>query len=181
MFHEFLLYDKLLKLTRLIIMGKKMRILGIDPGIGRMGWGAVEFQSSKFKVQSYGCVETSPKQNVQDRLLEIYQQVSKLIQKHKPNVLAIEELFFNTNAKTAFVVGQARGVILLIAAQNKLDVAIYTPLQVKMALTGYGRAEKGQVGQMVKIILSLKDIPKPDDTADALAIAITHAFTKNWK
>ncbi|KKP79632.1 MAG: Crossover junction endodeoxyribonuclease RuvC [Candidatus Levybacteria bacterium GW2011_GWB1_35_5] len=100
-----------------------------------------------------------------------------IIKKYKPEALAIEELFFNTNAKTAFIVGQARGVILLAASQNKLNISIYTPLQVKMAITGYGRAEKNQIGQMVKILLKLKTIPKPDDTADALAVALTHAFS----
>ena len=124
-----------------------------------------------------GCIETSPKQTVEKRLEEIHTEILSLIQKYSPEVLAIEELFFNTNAKTAFVVGQARGVILLAAAENNLNVAIYTPLQVKLALTGYGRAEKPQVGQMVKTLLSLKEVPKPDDTADGLAIAITHAFS----
>jgi crossover junction endodeoxyribonuclease RuvC len=128
-------------------------------------------------MQNCGCIETSPKKTVEKRLEEIYQEITKIIKVHQPDALAIEELFFNTNAKTAFVVGQARGVILLAAAQNNLEIAIYTPLQVKLALTGYGRAEKPQVGQMVKTLLSLKEIPKPDDTADGLAIAITHAFS----
>lgn len=154
-----------------------MRILGIDPGIARCGWGVIEVQSSKFKIQGYGCIETSAKQNTPDRLKQIYDEVSKIIKKHSPEALSIEELFFNTNAKTAFVVGQARGVILLAASQKNLPVSIYTPLQVKVAITGYGRAEKRQIGQMVKVLLSLKSIPKPDDTADALAIAITHAFS----
>ena len=157
-----------------------MRILGIDPGIARCGWGVLEARSSKLEVREFGCIETSPKKNVQDRLLEIYQEVTKIIKVYQPGVLAIEELFFNTNAKTAFVVGQARGVILLAAAENNLQIGIYTPLQVKLALTGYGRAEKPQVGQMVKTLLKLKEVPKPDDTADALAIAITHAFSKKF-
>jgi len=154
-----------------------MRILGIDPGIGRMGWGVIQIQNSKFKIQNCGCIETSPKLKVEERLLIIYKKLTEIIKEHKPEVLAIEELFFNTNAKTAFVVGQARGVVLLTAAQKNLPVTIYTPLQVKMAITGYGRAEKNQIGQMVKILLKLPSIPKPDDTADALAIAITHAFS----
>jgi crossover junction endodeoxyribonuclease RuvC len=154
-----------------------MRILGIDPGIGRCGWGVIDIESSKLKVIKFGCIETSPKKSVQDRLMEIHKEITKIIKTHKPEVLSIEELFFNNNAKTAFVVGQARGVILLAAAENNLEVGIYTPLQVKMSLTGYGRAEKPQVGQMVKVLLKLKEIPKPDDTADGLAIAITHAFS----
>lgn len=153
-----------------------MRILGIDPGIGRTGWGAIEVQSSEFRVQNYGCIETEAKINIEKRLLEIYIRLNDIIKENNPDVLAIEELFFNTNAKTALIVGQARGVILLSAAQNNLPVSIYTPLQIKMALTGYGRAEKAQIGQMVKTLLRLQTIPKPDDVADALAIAIAHAF-----
>src|ERR1035437_8157297 len=158
-----------------------MRILGIDPGIGRCGWGVVDAQNSKYKAQSFGCIETSPKKEIPDRLQEIYAGVSKIIKTYKPDALSIEELFFNTNAKTAFVVGQARGVILLAAAQENLEIAIYTPLQVKMSLTGYGRAEKSQIGKMVKTLLNLKEIPKPDDTADALAVALAHAFSNKFK
>lgn len=154
-----------------------MRILGIDPGIGRCGWGVVEENKGKFKAISFGCLETSAKQNVTDRLKEIHDEISKIIKKYSPDVLVIEELFFNTNAKTAFSVGQARGVILLAAAQKNLPIFIYTPLQVKMAITGYGRAEKNQMGQMVKVLLKLEKIPKPDDASDALAIALTHAFS----
>src|ERR1035437_416429 len=138
-----------------------MRILGIDPGIGRCGWGIIDFEKEKFTTLNYGCIETSPKNTVEKRLEEIHSEISTLIKKYSPEVLAIEELFFNNNAKTAFVVGQARGVILLIASQSNLETAIYTPLQVKMALTGYGRAEKSQVGQMVKACLKLKEVPKP--------------------
>lgn len=154
-----------------------MKILGIDPGIGRMGWGIIEAQSSKLRAQSYGCLETKPNSPVEDRLQSIYEFVSKLVKKEKPDALAIEDLFFSNNAKTAFAVGQARGVVLLAAGENKLPITIYTPLQVKMAITGYGRAEKGQIGQMVKTLLYLDSVPKPDDTCDALAIAITHAFS----
>jgi crossover junction endodeoxyribonuclease RuvC len=110
-------------------------------------------------------------------LLSIYREVFSIIEKYQPDVLAIEELFFNTNAKTALIVGQARGVIIVASAQKNLPLAVYTPLQVKMALTGYGRAEKMQIGHMVKTLLKLDKIPKPDDTADALAVALTHAFT----
>lgn len=154
-----------------------MKILGIDPGIGRVGWGVIEVQSSKFKVQSYGCIETEAKMPIEERLRELYEEISRIITEEKPNAFVIEELFFNTNAKTALIVGQARGVLILAGSKNKLPVVEYTPLQVKIALTGYGRAEKSQVGQMVKTILQLDKIPKPDDVADALAIAITHAFS----
>lgn len=154
-----------------------MRILGIDPGIGRTGWGVIEVQSSKFKVQSYGCIETPAGMPTEKRLQALFDEISRIITEEKPNAFAIEDLFFNTNAKTALVVGQARGVVLLVASQHNLPIGVYTPLQVKIAVTGYGRAEKGQVGQMVKTILKLPSIPKPDDTADALAIAITHAFS----
>jgi crossover junction endodeoxyribonuclease RuvC len=154
-----------------------MRILGIDPGIARVGWGVIEVQSSKFKVQNYGCIETMTGTTDEKRLEKLFAEISDVIKKEKPDAVAIEQLFFNTNAKTAMVVGQARGVLLLAASQKNLPIATYTPLQVKIALTGYGRAEKNQVGQMVKTILKLESIPKPDDTADALAIALTHAFS----
>lgn len=154
-----------------------MRILGIDPGIGRCGWGVIEEKKGKIKAIAYGCFETSAKTEIAKRLEEIHREVSKVIKEHSADFLAIEELFFNTNAKTAFVVGQARGVILLAASQNNIPIHIYTPLQVKVAVTGYGRAEKGQIGKMVKTILKLESVPKLDDTSDALAIALAHAFS----
>lgn len=154
-----------------------MKILGIDPGIGRTGWGIIENQNSKLKVEKFGCVETKPNDDVSSRLFALHDEICNIIDEFSPEFLAIEDLFFNTNAKTALVVGQARGVILLTASQKGLPVSVYTPLQVKMALTGYGRADKNQIGQMVKVLLNLSSIPKPDDTADALAIAITHAFS----
>ncbi len=158
-----------------------MRILGIDPGIGRCGWAVVDSNKGKVIAIDYGCFETDSKTNVEKRLEEIHGGVEKIIKKYSVNCLGIEELFFNTNAKTAFVVGQARGVILLAASQNKLPIHIYTPLQVKIAVTGYGRAEKDQIGKMVKTILKLDSIPKPDDTADALAIALCHAFSAKMR
>lgn len=158
-----------------------MRIIGIDPGIGRTGWGVIEAQSSKIVVQSFGCIETNKDTKIEKRLQELYEQITAILRKEKPDAFAIEELFFNTNAKTAMVVGQARGISLLAAAQHRIPTAVYTPLQVKIAVTGYGRAEKKQVGQMVKILLQLSEIPKPDDTADALAIAVTHAFSYKMK
>ena len=158
-----------------------MRILGIDPGIARTGWGIIEVQRAKCKGQNYACIETSASLRSEQRLKSIYDSVINIIKEHKPNVLAVEELFFNTNAKTAFVVGQARGVVLLAASKSNIPVAIYTPLQVKIAVTGYGRAKKSQIGQMVKTILKLEKIPKPDDTSDALAVAITHAFSQKMR
>lgn len=158
-----------------------MRIIGLDPGIGRTGWGTIEVQSSKFKVKSFGCIETSKDLLLEKRLKELFIKISSILQEEKPEAFAIEELFFNTNSKTAMVVGQARGVVLLAAAEQNIPVAVYTPLQVKIAVTSYGRAEKSQVGQMVKTLLHLDSIPKPDDTADALAIALTHAFSYKMK
>jgi crossover junction endodeoxyribonuclease RuvC len=116
---------------RYAIIGLQMRILGIDPGIGRCGWGVLEVRGSKLEARSFGCIETSSKKDIPERLKEIHREISRIIKKYSPDVLSIEELFFNTNAKTAFVVGQARGVILLAAAENNLKIAIYTPLQVK--------------------------------------------------
>ena len=158
-----------------------MIILGIDPGIGRTGWAIIESEKGKLKALSYGCLETEPNSEITKRLLKINLHIESLIKDFKPDVMAIEELFFGANSKTALVVGQARGVILLSAGKNNLPVAIYTPLQVKMALTGYGRADKNQIGQMVKVILKLEKIPKIDDTSDALAVAITHAFSSKME
>lgn len=158
-------------------MVKIMMIFGIDPGIGRCGWGVVETIKGKHVVIDYGCIETKVNGEVPQRLFEVGEAVEKLIKKYKPDLISIEDLFFGTNSKTAFLVGQARGVVIFIAAKYKLPVSIYTPLQVKMALTGYGRAEKAQIAQMVKVILGLEKMPKLDDTTDALAIALTHAFS----
>lgn len=154
-----------------------MRVLGIDPGIARTGWGVIEETKGKMTTLAYGCFETESKEETAKRLGKINEMVRKLIKKYSPQEVAIEELFFNTNAKTAFVVGQARGVIFLAADQEKVKNFTYTPLQVKIAVSGYGRAEKKQVGQMVKTILKLKEVPKPDDVTDALAVAITHLFS----
>jgi crossover junction endodeoxyribonuclease RuvC len=154
-----------------------MRIIGIDPGIARTGWGIIEKNKQHLTPVAFGCIETQAGIEMPDRLKSIFSEISKLITIHSPNSLAIEELFFNTNAKTALIVGQARGVVMLAAAQKNISITVYTPLQVKIAVTGYGRAEKSQIGQMVKTLLKLPAIPKPDDTSDALAIALTHAFT----
>jgi crossover junction endodeoxyribonuclease RuvC len=155
-----------------------MRVLGIDPGIGRLGWGVIDIEKGKAEALAFGCFETSSKEEVSKRLCLIYDFLISLIEKHKPSLMSIEDLFFNKNAKTAFIVGQARGVALLAAGQKKLGIYIYTPLQVKTAVAGYGKAEKAQVGRMVKAILKLKEVPKPDDTSDALAIALTCGFSR---
>lgn len=154
-----------------------MIILGIDPGIGKVGWGAIKDESGKQRVIDYGCFETSSKIGLDERLTMIYDFITGLIEKFNPEVLAIEQLYFSANSKTALIVGQARGVILLAASKSNLPTASYTPLQVKQALTGYGQASKNQIQSMVGSILHLSKQVTQDDAADALAIAITHAFS----
>ena len=158
-----------------------MRVLGIDPGYARVGWAVLEYRKSNIEYRIFGCIETSKDQDPQDRLVYVYKQITLLISKYKPDSVAIEELFFTNNAKTAFKVGEARGVIILAAANKKIPTFSYTPLQVKIAVTGYGKADKIQVGKMIKAILKLKEIPKLDDVSDAIAVALTHAFTKKFK
>lgn len=153
-----------------------MIILGIDPGIAKVGWGIIKDQKGKQTVIDYGLFETAASLNLDTRLLKIHQYVAELISKYQPNILAVEQVFFGANAKTALIVGQARGVIILTAAQNNLETISYTPLQVKIALTGYGRADKIQIQKLVSAILNVKSISQ-DDTADALAVALTHAFS----
>ncbi len=155
-----------------------MKILGIDPGIGRLGWGIIEEQGSKVKALDFGCLETDKNLDTDKRLLEIYNFLNSLIKKHKPEEVSVERLFFNKNVSTALTVGEARGVSILVAAKKGLPVSSYTPLEIKSAVVGFGKAEKSQVGQMVKVILGLTLVPTPDDTADALAVAITHAFSR---
>lgn len=149
-----------------------MRILGIDPGYAILGWGVLEMKGNHFKVISFGSIRTNAQDEMPDRLKKIYNSLMEIIIEHEPEVASIEELFFNTNAKTALMVGQARGVAILACANSGLEIEEYTPLQIKQALTGYGRADKIQVQTMVKTILNLKEVPKPDDTADAIAAAI---------
>ena len=154
-----------------------MRILGIDPGIAIVGWGALEYSGNRFNVLGYGSIQTPSTMSTEDRLCAIYSELSALIEKYSPECMAIEELFWNTNQKTGIRVSEARGVILLCARQRNLKISEYTPLQVKQAVVGYGRAEKKQVISMVTMLLGLSKPPKPDDTADALAIAICHAHS----
>ena len=155
-----------------------MLILGIDPGTALIGYGLIEYKNKKAVIKEYGCFRTSPKERAPERLKNLYNQLTKYIKKHQPALLAVEDLFFFKNLKTAIKVSQARGVILLCGTLHNLPIFECTPLQVKQAVTGYGRAEKQQVQKMVKVILNLKEIPKPDDAADALAIALcaAHSF-----
>ncbi|KKT39953.1 crossover junction endodeoxyribonuclease RuvC [Candidatus Collierbacteria bacterium RIFOXYB2_FULL_46_14] len=153
-----------------------MKILGIDPGTGRVGWGIISHDKGVDTFVDCGCFETKANSDLPDRLVKIYEYIEKLIQTHNPDVMAVESLFFEKNAKTAIDVAAARGVTLLAGAKARLTVFQYTPLQVKSSLTGYGKAEKNQVEFMVGKILHLKEKIKPDDAADAVAIALTHAF-----
>ena len=154
-----------------------MRILGIDPGYAILGYGIIEMRGNRFKVIDYGAVTTEAGMEMPDRLKVLYNSLMELIGRFEPEVASVEELYFNTNAKTAILVGQARGVALLACSNSGLEIAEYTPLQIKQALVGNGRAEKKQVQFMVKTILNLKEAPKPDDTADALAAAICHGHS----
>lgn len=156
-----------------------MIILGIDPGYAIIGYGVLDFEGNNFKVIDYGSIETPAGMEFAIRLKRIYDGMEELIKSYKPDAVAVEELFFNKNTKTALKVGHGRGVILLSGAKNGIAVSEYTPLQVKQAVCGYGRADKNQVQQMVKMILGLKEVPKPDDTADALAVAICHGHSYN--
>ncbi len=152
-----------------------MVVLGIDPGYAIIGYGVVNFDNIRFKPIEYGAVTTQAHTPFTDRLSRIYNGITDIIERLKPDAVAIEKLYFNTNTTTAIDVAQARGVIVLAATQKGVPVYEYTPLQVKQSVTGYGRAEKNQVMDMVKHLLNLKTVPKPDDTADALALAICHS------
>jgi len=154
-----------------------MIIIGIDPGIAIVGWGVLEYSGSKFKVLGYGSIQTPAGMATEDRLCAVYGELKDIINKYKPDQMAIEELFWNTNQKTGIRVSEARGVILLCGRMHGLKIFEYTPLQVKQAVVGYGRAEKKQVISMVTMLLGLEKPPKPDDTADALAIAICHGHS----
>ncbi|MGG1515800.1 crossover junction endodeoxyribonuclease RuvC [Paenibacillus oryzisoli] len=156
-----------------------MRILGIDPGIAIVGFGFIDKIGSKLVPVQYGSIQTEAHTDPGIRLKDVYDATTQLIEKYKPDALAIEKLFFNRNVTTAFTVGQARGVMVLAGVQAGLPIAEYTPLQVKQSVVGYGKAEKAQVQEMVKILLKLSQVPKPDDVADALAIAICHAHSSS--
>lgn len=155
-----------------------MRILGIDPGYATLGYGIVDMKGNQFHPVAFGAITTSPEWSMPERLKHIYVQLMSLIQEHQPETSAIEELFFNTNVTTAMHVAQARGVAILACIHGVVAVDEYTPAQVKQALVGYGKAEKRQIQLMVKTILHLSEIPRPDDAADALAIAICHGHSQ---
>lgn len=158
-----------------------MLTLGIDPGTAAMGYGLVEDSGHGLKEISFGCIKTTPKDSSSERLKILHDELIKLLIKHKPDAVAVEKIFFGVNAKTAISVGQARGVVLLAAAEGGVPIAEYTPLEVKMAATGYGKADKRQMQHMVKTLLKMKEIPKPDDAADALAVAICHLNSYRMK
>lgn len=158
-----------------------MRILGIDPGTGILGFGIIDVTiQSKVTLVDGGVIRTPVNQADSLRLKTIYDELSEIIKDHSPDVMSVEKLFFAQNVTTAMTVAQARGVVLLCGVQNELDLFEYTPLQIKQAITGYGRADKKQMQEMVRVILKLKEIPKPDDCADALAAAICHSMTARY-
>ncbi len=156
-----------------------MRIIGIDPGYAIVGFGIIEYDNGRFKTVDYGAITTEAGTDFNIRLRTIYQDVCQILDIYEPESLAIEKLYFQNNQKTAIDVAEARGVILLAASQRNILIREYTPLEVKKSITGYGQAVKRQVQEMTKRVLKLSEIPKPDDTADALAIAVCHAHTDN--
>lgn len=156
-----------------------MLVLGLDPGLASTGYGLVDGDGPDLKAVSYGVLRTPANTPLADRLVMLHRALRELLDRYRPDAAAVEELFFSTNARTAMVVGEARGVLLLTLAQAGVRMAEYTPLQVKQAITGYGQADKNQVQQMVRLLLNLADLPQPDDAADALAVSICHHHT--WR
>ena len=154
-----------------------MKILGIDPGYAIIGYGVLDYQNNHFTVIDYGAITTDAGVPFNRRLEIIFDELSALLEKHRPDAMSVEKVFYNNNAKTVIDVSQARGVIMLAAQKARVPVFEYTPLQVKQSVVGYGRAEKKQIQEMTKRILNLQEVPKPDDTADALAMAICHGHT----
>lgn len=153
-----------------------MRILGIDPGTGILGFGVIEIDAkNKAHLVDAGVIRTPVKEDDAVRLHTIYEELVDIVTSTKPQIMSVEKLFFAQNVTTAMTVAQARGVVLLVGQQNGLEIHEYTPLQIKQAITGYGRADKNQIQEMVKVILGLKEVPKPDDCADAIAAALCHA------
>lgn len=158
-----------------------MKIIGIDPGIAIVGYSIIKCTGNNYKALEYGVIRTDSKLTTPERLKIIYDELMEIIEEYRPDEMAIEELFFNKNVKTAITVAQARGVEILAGINSGLKVYEYTPLQIKQGVTGYGRADKIQVQEMVKILLNLKSIPKPDDASDALAVALCHGSSLNFK
>ena len=154
-----------------------MRILGIDPGTGILGFGVIDVERSQAKLVDAGVIRTPVHEDDAVRLLTIYEELTEIIKLNKPDQMSVEKLFFARNVTTAMTVAQARGVVLLCGKQAGLTIAEYTPMQIKQAVTGYSKADKKQMQEMVRVILQLREIPKPDDAADALAAAITHSMT----
>jgi crossover junction endodeoxyribonuclease RuvC len=154
-----------------------MVVLGIDPGLATLGWGVIEAERGGQRLLAYGCILTTPRQRLPERLSQIQSDMGALLARFQPEEIAFEELFFAKNVTTALTVGAARGVSIAVCAAHTDRLYEYTPMQVKQAVAGYGGAEKRQVQQMVKTLLRMEEIPKPDDAADALAIALTHAAT----
>ncbi|MBO4382551.1 MAG: crossover junction endodeoxyribonuclease RuvC, partial [Clostridia bacterium] len=152
-----------------------MRILGIDPGYAIIGWGVLDYESNKFSVVDYGAITTPAGMPFPERIELIYEEITAILARNKPEALSMEKLYFTNNKTTGIDVAQARGVLLLAAARAGLEIHEYTPVQVKQGVVGYGKAEKKQVMEMTRVILNLPEVPKPDDTADALALAICHA------
>lgn len=154
-----------------------MRILGIDPGTGRCGFGVIEIDArNKVKMITGGVITTPAHTPLADRLLDIFDSLNEIMDECKPDAVSVEKLFFNTNITTGITVAEARGVVILAARRRNLVIAEYTPLQIKQTMTGYGRADKKQMQEMVRVHLGLQEVPKPDDAADALAAAITHSL-----
>jgi crossover junction endodeoxyribonuclease RuvC len=158
-----------------------MIVLGIDPGLATTGYGIIKNNENKLEIIDYGCILTKSYLPFSSRLLTIYKATKKLIITYQPDVVVIEEVFFCKNVKTALRIGHVRGVIMLSVIEANIDISEYTPLQVKQAITGFGRADKKQMQEMVKVLLNLKTIPKPDDVADALAVAICHIHSSKLK
>lgn len=154
-----------------------MRVIGIDPGTAIVGYGIVDFEKNKYTAVYYGVITTSKDLKMEDRLNLIFEALNDILSRYKPDYMAIEDLFYFKNNKTVISVAQARGIVLLSAKQKNIPITSYTPLQVKIGITGYGKADKRQIQQMIQKFLALDDIPKPDDAADGLAIAITHINT----
>jgi crossover junction endodeoxyribonuclease RuvC len=154
-----------------------MRILGIDPGTGILGFGVIDVERGKAQLVDAGVIRTPVKEDDAVRLLTIYEELTDIIAQNKPTIMSVEKLFFARNVTTAMTVAQARGVVLLCGMQSGMQIFEYTPMQIKQSITGYGKADKKQMQEMVRVILKLKEIPQPDDAADALAAALTHSMT----
>ncbi|MCD6302016.1 MAG: crossover junction endodeoxyribonuclease RuvC [Anaerolineae bacterium] len=158
-----------------------MLVLGLDPGLATMGYGLATGDGQELRALDYGVIRTAPDLSLPQRLLVLRDDLQRLLKNHRPDAAAVEKLYFATNARTAFVVGQARGVILLTLAEANIPIAEYTPLQIKQAATGYGQAEKRQVQEMVRLLFGLDEVPRPDDAADALAVCLCHLHSSRFQ